>query len=183
LYGLPTDYIPIAHSNSITFDHIKVNESKAIFWNKIGHALRRNNERHFQNHISISSSDDFINLFSQNLWDDTKIVIFVDEFDKLYNATNGIRDNCLETFQSIRNSNTSAICSIVAIGTLSIEYLSPQNLCVSPFNRESLIDPFFSKQQVHALFKEFEEMENIQIDDEIVDEIYIQTSGYVKQDY
>ncbi|CAG8688866.1 5882_t:CDS:2, partial [Funneliformis mosseae] len=35
----------------------------------------------------------------------------------------------------------------------------------------------FYKQQVHTLFKEFEEMENIQIDDEIVDDTYIKTSG------
>src|SRR5207245_7202656 len=100
--------------------------------------------------------------------------------DKLYDATNEIFDNCLKTFQGIRNSNTSAICSIVAIGTLSIQYLSSQTSCVLPFNRESLINPFFSKQQVHTLFKEFEVMKNIQIDDEIVDDIYIQTSGYVK---
>jgi len=105
---------------------------------------------------------------------------FIDEFDKLYSASNSVRDECLETFRSVRNNRSAyAILTIVAIGTISIRCLTPSNWRLSPFNvAELLNNPYFTEQQVQYLFDEFAQNEQIRIDNSMVDDIFALSNGY-----
>ncbi|RUS12986.1 hypothetical protein BC937DRAFT_86531, partial [Endogone sp. FLAS-F59071] len=93
----------------VSFEGVYV-KSEVDFWQSFGGALQHS----YKGLRDIRSSSDFLDAFKQDTWKQ-KIVIFVDEFDKLYNASNEIRDACLETFREIKNNNhLYAIHSIVA---------------------------------------------------------------------
>ncbi|RHZ79745.1 hypothetical protein Glove_141g43 [Diversispora epigaea] len=124
------------------------------------------------NPCEIYSSTDFLNAFAKNLWD-KKIVLFFDEFDKLYNATDEVRNNCLEIFRGKKNTaDSSAIVSIVATVTFSIRFLNSSNPHLSSFNVSNYLNnSYFSEEKVCNLFSEFATGRNIKIDDEVVKDI------------
>uniref|UniRef100_U9T786 Uncharacterized protein n=1 Tax=Rhizophagus irregularis (strain DAOM 181602 / DAOM 197198 / MUCL 43194) TaxID=747089 RepID=U9T786_RHIID len=164
---------------STSFLNVTANDDKKIFWKNLGKSLQRNNSNHFRDYKEIISSDDFLDVFAGSKWN-KKIVIFIDDFDGLYNATDEVRDNCLNTFRLIKDSIYDfAICSIVAIGNFSIQYLRTSNMRISPFSvRESFNNPKFSKQQIEALFNDFTQEKSITIDKKVIDDIYLQTNGH-----
>ncbi|RPB01778.1 hypothetical protein L873DRAFT_1842228 [Choiromyces venosus 120613-1] len=161
----------------VSLQDIHVGENPDTFWTSLGYALQRN----FNELRSITSSDDFLNVFARNAWkEQKKIVIFVDEFDKLYNAPDKTRDQCLQIFRSITNNNfLYAIHSIVICGTFSIRHLSSTSMRTAPFNiGELLKNPYFTSQQVHHLFKEYAWDMQIAIDPDIVDDIFSRSNGH-----
>lgn len=166
-------YFPI----STSFLNLTAKDDKNIFWKNLGKSLQRSNSNHSY-HKEIMSSNDFLDVFAGNEWK-KKVVIFIDDFDGLYNATDEVRDDCLNTFRFIKDSIYDfAICSIVAIGNFSIQYLKTSNMRISPFSiRESFNNPNFSKQQIEALFNDFTQEKSITIDKKIIDDIYLQTNG------
>jgi hypothetical protein len=157
---------------------VTAKEDKNIFWKNLGKSLERINSDHFRNRKEILSSNDFLDVFAESEWK-KKIVIFIDDFDGLYNATDEVRDDCLNIFRCIKDSIYDfAICSIVAIGNFNIQYLKTSKMRISPFSiRESYNNPNFNKQQIQALFNEFTQEKSITIDKEIIDDIYLQTNG------
>src|ERR1700679_2622197 len=83
----------------------------------------------------ISSQSGFLDLFRADVWPKKKVVLLIDDFNELCNATTYIRNECLRTFSEIRNNNTTyAICSVIAAGTFGIVNLHPPNSAISPFN-------------------------------------------------
>ena len=127
----------------------------------------------------INSSHTFLNAFTQNVQKEQKIVILIDDFDKLCEASKEVHDQWLETFWEIRkNKNLYAIHSIVACGTFSIQNLNLRNQHISPFNvSESLKNPYFSMQQTQRLFDQYAQDEKISIDHDIVKDIYSKSNG------
>ncbi|RUS22702.1 hypothetical protein BC937DRAFT_87684 [Endogone sp. FLAS-F59071] len=162
----------------VSFEGVAVDKSTDTFWTTLGRALQRNYSEHGRPK-DIKSSDDFLNAFGQNAWKQ-KIVIFIDEFDKLFDASDKIRDECLQTFREIRNNNhLYAIRSIVTCGTFSIQHLNSVKAHIAPFNvAQSFGNPYFSAQQTQRLFDEFAQNEKTTIDHDVVDAIHLGTNGH-----
>lgn len=78
------------------------------------------------------------------------------------------------------------IHAIVIVGTFSIMHLdsnvsSSRQSLDSPFNVKDLVrNPNFSLDKVRTLFAEYEDENKMKIEDEIIEDIYTQTNGYVK---
>ncbi|RHZ75162.1 hypothetical protein Glove_217g51 [Diversispora epigaea] len=166
------DYICLYTS----FKYVIFKESLRTFWNTLGNAIKMSNDTKL---CEIHSSSDFLNAFAKDKWD-KKFILFLDEFDKLYDATDEVRNNCLEIFRGLKNTaDGSAIVSIVATGTFSIRFLNSSNSRLSPFNvADSLNNPYFSEEEVKLLFDEFATDRNIKIDSEVVKDIYVQSNGH-----
>ncbi|CAG8793228.1 20719_t:CDS:2, partial [Dentiscutata erythropus] len=97
----------------------------------------------------------------------------------LYNATKDILTSYLMTFHVIKASKKDyTICSIIAIGPFSIMYLNLNNLTTSPFNDNKLFqNSNFTLEQVQFIYKEFTDKYKLKIDQEVIEDIYIQTNS------
>ncbi|CAG8459020.1 4837_t:CDS:2 [Cetraspora pellucida] len=128
---------------------------------------------------SINSANDFSLTFQKSKWEN-QVVLFIDEFDMLYSATDDVRSSCLNTFRGIKTKKDNyAIKSIFAIGPFSILHLNSNNFTASPFNvNEPFQNPNFTKDQVKFLYKEFADEHNLTIDQEVIEDIYTQTNGH-----
>jgi len=174
--------------DSVTFEHVMM-ETSELFWTTLGSALVRDVKHNidtddfkFSSVLNINSARDFIGAFVKGNCRNLNVVLFIDEFDKLYEADQAVVTSCLETFRGIKNSKYNyAIQSIVAIGTFSILHLKSERTSTSPFNvNEPYQNPNFTFDQVKTLYKAFGDEYNFTIDPEIIKDIYTRTSGYVK---
>ena len=131
--------------------------------------------------LRIESAIDFIDMFNKSKWKEN-IILFIDEFDALYDADEQIRSSCLQTFRGIKNwKENHAFWSMVAIGTFGIIHLESEKTSTSPFNiRDPFLNPNFTLQQVQFLFNEFARDYKLTIDPEIIEDIYKRSNGYVK---
>ena len=163
----------------VSLEEIVIKKDETAFWTSLGNALRAN----YEEVKPIGTKRDFLDAFLKNTWKEQKIVIFLDEFDKLFDASNEVRSKCLETFRAIKtNSHLYAIHSIVACGTFSIRHLNSTGQRFSPFNvAEFLRNPYFTLEQTQRLFNEYAQNEKITIDNDIVDDIFSKSNGYVLQ--
>ncbi|RIA91896.1 hypothetical protein C1645_875149 [Glomus cerebriforme] len=152
-------------------------ESKESFWSSFGKCLVRTAPHHIKKHIKFGG--DFADLFSTSGWK-KKVVLFIDEFDILYEANDDIKSSFLKVVRGIKTRKEEfAIWSINAVGPFSILHLSSKKVTSSPFNiKEPFQNPNFTLEQVQILFKEFADEERIIIDQEIVKDIYIRTNGH-----
>ncbi|ORY90326.1 hypothetical protein BCR41DRAFT_402652 [Lobosporangium transversale] len=104
----------------LSFEGVAVGNNEPDFWKTFGNALRRNYKVD-----DITTKRDFLDAFGRTKFKDEKIVILVDEFDLLFNASDEIRNQCLQAFRAIRqNNHLYAIDSIVLCGTFSLQHLS-----------------------------------------------------------
>ncbi|PKC05285.1 hypothetical protein RhiirA5_485933 [Rhizophagus irregularis] len=89
-----------------------------------------------------------------------------------------IRSNFLCILRATRNSiENFVIQTIVVIGTYSILYTNSQK--TSPFNIKVLVrNPNFTLGQVRALFKDFGEDNKMDFEQQIIEDIFIQTNGH-----
>jgi len=176
--------------NSASLEHVGI-EDEETFWERLGSSIRRDAIENIDiestnvfgpsEDLKINSAEDFLRIFEKRMW--TKnVVLFIDEFDKLYEADNKVRSSCLETFRGIKNSkNNYAIWSVVAIGTFSILHLKSEIVSTSPFNvNEPYQNPNFTFKQVQSLYDEFAEEYEFTIEPAIIVDIYTRTNGYVK---
>lgn len=127
---------------------------------------------------NINSASYFGVAFEKSKWN-CRVVLLVDEFDKLYRINEDVKSSCLETFRGIKaKKGNYAIWSIIVIGAFSILHLKSNNLTTSPFDT---IDPFhgpdFILEQVQSLFQQFANEYKLTIDQEVINDIYIQTNG------
>ncbi|KAF9909470.1 hypothetical protein BX616_011155 [Lobosporangium transversale] len=104
----------------------------------------------------------------------------IGEFDLLFNASNEIRNQRLQPFHEIRQTNhLYTIDSIVVCGTFSLQDLSSTNQRVSPFNiSEAHRNPYFTLEQTMNLFKQYAEDGRKTIDDQIVHDIFLRSNGH-----
>ncbi|KYR00605.1 hypothetical protein DLAC_02628 [Tieghemostelium lacteum] len=99
--------------------------------------------------VSIQNEIDFVRCFSKDLWE-KPVVLFIDEFDLLFLSTSSVYSDILKTFEGIKNSDYTAIHSLVAIGHFGLLKLIDKS---SPFKFTSRIRvPYFSEDQVLELF-------------------------------
>ena len=177
-------------SISVNFEQIGVFITN--FWSSLGTSIYIHNRGQlFKSCVDIKNSREFLLFFSKATWEgpeDSRVVLFFDEFDKLYTIDEKIRNEFLQILRSIRNDIKSyAIQAIFAIGTFAILHIdsrfseaSNSNL-TSPFNiKDSIHNPNFTIDQVQALYTEFERDNIITIERGVIQDIHTQTNGYVK---
>ncbi|RIA82228.1 hypothetical protein C1645_879297 [Glomus cerebriforme] len=171
--------------NYTSFQHISDGEA---FWNSFGRNLSiyRGSSKHLGSCTNINSADDFVTYFSIDGWEkagndpNDHIVLFFDEFDRIYEMDDNLRSNFLSTLRSIRNDIESyVIQAIVVVGTFSILHLDSNKKKISPFNiKDAIRNPNFDMEIVQGLFQEFENDNQIQIEQSVIDDIFEQTNGH-----
>ena len=104
------------------------------FWSSIGAKLVINAPKYFELN-EVKSADDFMLKFRKELWNDKHVVLFIDEYDELFEAKDDVKSSFLGTIRSIKNAKDYyALLSSVAIGPFSILHLSSDRITTSPFN-------------------------------------------------
>ncbi|RIB02180.1 hypothetical protein C2G38_903729 [Gigaspora rosea] len=149
------------------------------FWSTFGDALHIDAPKHFRED-DVKSATDFMKKLAKEHWNDNPVVLFIDEFDKLFESYDEIRSSFLSTFRAIKNAKHNyALLSSVVIGPFSILHLDSERITSSPFNvKESFRNPNFTLEQVQTVFMEFENEFNLTIDSEIIEDIYNRTNGH-----
>ncbi|RIA78879.1 hypothetical protein C1645_849727 [Glomus cerebriforme] len=132
------------------------------------------------NDLHIKSAIDFIDIFKKSNWKKNNVVLFIDEFDKLYDSDVAVKSSCLETLRGIKNTKENyAFWCMVAIGTFSIIHLESGKISTSPFNiREPFLNPNFTFEHVQFLFKEFEKDNTLTIEPKVIEDIYKKSNGH-----
>lgn len=158
------------------------------FWNSLGTniSIYKRSSEYLDSCTDIKTADDFLRYFSIAGWKekdpDVRVILFFDEFDRIYNMDERLRSDFLGILRAIRNNIDSyVIQAIVVIGTFSILHLDSSTQSTSPFNiRDSIHNPNFDLEQVQVLFRDFEEENKMKFESGIVEDIFEQTNGYVK---
>ncbi len=145
-----------------------------IFWKEFSAALQAENQ-HAEVPLMASASNfrHFFTSANQTLLFGKKFVLFVDDFDTLLGAPQQVLDSIVNTLKAIKEAG-EAYClqSFIGIGPFSILELAGQ--ATSPFNISPVQIQFWTKKQVHHLFKQH----NNTIESEIIDDIYERTAGH-----
>jgi len=156
-------------------------DNKENFWKSFNNQLKRYNPE--LNFKSISNSDDFVELLKlshkEKLFQNKKVVIFIDEFDLLYYSKDEfIIDDVLNVLRGIKHTkDKSSLHSFVAIGPFSILNLTGKS--ASPFNiKHAINSPNFNQDEVILLSKQIKEDYGDIIDERIPIDIFERTSGH-----
>ena len=146
------------------------------FWSSIGGALQYANDRLF----SISTAESFIDAFVTSSWD-RSVVLLIDDLSEILLASEEIRNSFLGTFHRIQQSQSeSAITSVVAAGTFSAIRLTTTN-SPSAFKFSTVVQsPGFTLEETKQLFDLFARDNNVDINDEIVEDIWEMCNGYAQ---
>ena len=110
-------------------------------------------------------------------------MLLIDEFSSLHSVHPDVRDSFFNVFRTIRDADgIYVIRSIIAAGTYSMTYLRSSNKAFSPFNSARHIrNSNFTLEDVGQLFHEFAKDHNIQIGNDIIEDVFNKTNGYVSQ--
>ncbi len=161
---------------TITFQASVDFRSLDSFWTSFGCQLCSDNKH--VNLPNITSAADFADLLSEankeKLFKGKNIVLFVDEYDLLYQAPQEVLDSFLNTLRGIKQQK-AAYClqSFIGIGPFSILALSAKTS--SPFNVQTAVQVlYWTREEVHQLFSQY----STAIDSRIVDDIYERTAGH-----
>lgn len=160
---------------SVSFQYVKPQDSLESFWDTFSFRSSRLGR--------ISGHLDFLRHFRCQQGETASVVIIIDEFSSLHNAQPNVRDSFLNVFRGIRDSDgIYAIRSIIAAGTYSMAYLCTSNTFNYPFGFGIHIpNSNFTLEEVCELFREFANDHEIQIGDDIIEDIFNKTNGYVSQ--
>lgn len=153
-------------------------DTKRMFWNSFGSALKRDNASF--RIPTIKSGDDFLNVFSTPSSPfDKPVVLFVDEFDMLYSvASDEVQDSMLNVLRHLKQRpDLSNLQAFVGIGPYSVLQLIGKSS--SPFNiRDAIKSPPLTLEQVEDLFQQFEKERGMSLDKRIVLDVYARTEGH-----
>ncbi|PKC15586.1 hypothetical protein RhiirA5_494443 [Rhizophagus irregularis] len=158
------------------------------FWNSLGTniSIYKRSSEYLESCTDIKTAEDFLRYFSITGWKekeknpDARIILFFDEFDRIYKMDERLRTDFPGILRAIRNNIDSyVIQAIVVIGTFSILHLDSSTQPTSPFNiRDSVRNPNFDLEQVRVLFREFEEENKMKFESGIIEDIFEQTNGH-----
>jgi len=158
----------------VSFQSLEAQDTLESFWDTFNNSAPRFGK--------VSSSRDFLRqLRSESRSDKTYVVLLIDEFSSLHGAHPDVRDSFLNVFRDLRNSSGKYVVrSIIAAGIYSMTYLRTRNKSVSPFNSGIHIqNSNFTVKEVGQLFHDFAKDHDIQIDNDIIQDIFKKTNGYV----
>jgi hypothetical protein len=150
------------------------------FWSSFGKELLRINKAF--NLPSINSAGDFVDMFTLEnqklIFKGRPVVLFIDEFDKLYTAKTEVIDSVLGALRGMKQHRSNyCLHSMVGIGPFSILQLSSRSS--SPFNvRHAVQSPYWTHEEVTCLFREFEDECGLKLDARIIDDVFTRTGGH-----
>ncbi|CAI2198243.1 16100_t:CDS:2, partial [Funneliformis geosporum] len=155
-------------------------ESVDKFWISLGHSFEIDDTSDIK-FASIKSANEFARFFSKDKCK-KRVVLFIDEYDVLYEAGDDIRAPFLGTIHGIKIAKDKySLWSSVAVGPFNILHLS-SNRSMSLFNVKSPFqNPNFTKKQVQLLYRNFAHDHDFTIDPAIIEDIYIQTNGLLQK--
>jgi hypothetical protein len=163
-------------SISFSFERLAYKHGSQLFWQSLGLAVKLAKP--------ISSSVHFLEAFASENWKGP-VVLLVDELSELNLAFDDIKNDFLRALREIKNhKNAYAIRSVIATGTFSILHLSTtkSSLSPSPFNVSNCIqNPYFSVEETRTLFHMFAQDNDMVIDDEVVEDVWAKSNGYIAQ--
>ncbi|GBC02839.1 hypothetical protein RclHR1_04850007 [Rhizophagus clarus] len=158
------------------------------FWNSFGTnlSLYKNSNEYLESCIDINRAEDFLRYFSIAGWKKAKkdsnkqIVLFFDEFDRIYKMDRDLCSNFLSILRDIKNTLESyVIQAIIVISTFSILHLDSDTNLTSPFNiKDSICNPNFNLKQVQKLFNEFGDNNKMNFEQKVIEDIFEQTNGH-----
>lgn len=156
----------------VNFQHISPEDSLESFWDTFSFSLSN----------KISSPHDFLQYFHCRKGEPASVVLIIDEVSSIHRVQTNVRDSFLNVFRAIRNTDgIYTIRSIIAAGNFNIACLSTSDN-FSPFNSGIHIqNSNFTLEEVGRLFHEFAKDHKIQIGDDIVEDVFDKTNGYVSQ--
>lgn len=104
--------------------------------------------------------------------------MIIDEMDNLLLGSDEVRTSFLGALRSLKN--VSSLTSFIGVGVFNLKYLctNPIKGNTSPFNVSDLkLSPPFSKREHDELYDEFVKDSGIQIEKEVVYDIYAMCKG------
>ncbi|CAJ0750121.1 20050_t:CDS:2, partial [Entrophospora sp. SA101] len=148
-----------------------------LFWHDLDNNFRSSCQGSFDECPPLRCRGDFLKWFAQRTYE-KPVVLFIDEFDRLYSAAAEIRDGCLSTIRAIKHMTGVPLHSVVAVGTFAILALESNNY-TSPFNIQNPFqNPNLTHKEVESLFTVFASDRSITIDSNVVEDIHWQTNGH-----
>lgn len=162
----------------VTFQNGVDFRSLDLFWKTFGGRLLENYPSIFKDKLPFSSASEFSSMFKasnkETLFGGKNVVLFVDEFDRLYQAPQQVIDSMLDTLRGLKQERVAyCLQSFVGIGPFSILALTGKSS--SPFNvRDTVQVRYWTREEVHQLFSQY----STTIDRKIVDDIYERTAGH-----
>ena len=173
------DYVCLyATIQSIDVDHTNINQ----FWHEFGRELSITNwaERNAVNLNTTNDVTDWLSIDNKEFFGSDKVILIVDDFDKLYSAPTTLRDEILGVLRALKPQcgTTSCLWGFIAVGPCSILKLTQQS--ASPFNiSDAFLAQSFTEEQVINLFGEFFKDKFLgNWDQRIAEDIYERTSGH-----
>lgn len=104
----------------------------------------------------------------------------IDEFSLLHSLHPVVRDSFLNVFRALRDAD--GMYKIRSAGTYSMTYLRSSNKVSSSFiSGHHIQNPNFTLEEVGQLFREFAKDRNIEIGNDIIEDVFSKTNGYVSQ--
>ena len=105
-----------------------------------------------------------------------KVVLIIDEFDKLYQASQAVKDGFLGALRSLRQE-PGCLWAVLGVGPYSILTLTSETS--TPFTATEAIQiSSFTKEEVFQLFTEFAASRLITLPNELIEDIYERTAGH-----
>eukprot|EP01132_Coremiostelium_polycephalum_P000935 gene935-1183_t len=160
----------------ITLDDSYNFESKEIFWQRFLLDIKRiTGSNQFTTHFDIFDQK-FSSVFNKK-----DVVLFIDEFDRLFTVDTQVRSQILGQMRTWKQSKEDLLIkSVVAIGTFKILYLNNTlERFYSPFN---VIDQMpsrdFTLEEISCLFKTFQDIKGVTVDKKIELNILKLTDGH-----
>ena len=120
--------------------------------------------------------------FGEKFYKKKSFVLFLDELDCISKLEIKTRLEFLSMLRVLKSEQReeiylNSLFSVVGITNYVGEYLE-STLGNSPFNiQNKILAPYFTKEEVSQLFKQYEDQEKIKIDSSIIENIYSQTQG------
>ena len=131
-------------------------------------------------------SETFQTLFGTGLWDGTRVVLIIDEFDVLLEAPADVRHELLTSLRSLRThnsiaQNSTALHSVLGIGVYRLLQLTEsERRAHSPFNVSDVMSmPHTKVEQVEFMLREFASDIGRNIPESVVHDIYWRSGGHV----
>ncbi|KYQ88956.1 hypothetical protein DLAC_10545 [Tieghemostelium lacteum] len=139
----------------------------------INYAIGKMN--HFTNAFTIFDKN---NEISQQIFKNSDVVLFIDEFDILLDAPPEVISSILGIFRNWKQNNTKKfIKSLVAIGSFNILKIDSHQY--SPFNVvEQVAAQDFTHQDVTEFFNIYQRIKSCTVDSKVVDCIFTLTNGH-----
>jgi hypothetical protein len=174
---------------SVSFERLDYKGTLEQFWTSIGKAIKadivpRRGESGWAPATEIVSQHTFLDAFPAS--DGQKdVVLLVDELGELHSAFVNVRNDFLRTLREVRNHATAyAIKSVIGAGTFSILRLNREDPSIAPFNiSERINNSYFTIEETRVLFNQFAQDAEIEIDDAIIEDIWVKSGGYAPSLY